>query len=158
MFKDVKAKKQHLQENKLVSFKLGWTYFPRNSAVLSWDTNRELLAKGRDTVYTWDLDFMIIQAKVLRFNGESFVWEEANLKIPALEGNKPINELPHIPLEFCKDLGEVKTRLAARGRLVLNYQGLVYRSYTGIGFHEIEEGLTEKHNVRFSIRRLRTLY
>jgi hypothetical protein len=70
------------------------------------------------------------------------------LDIPSFEGNRPITELDHYPLPFADDASAVKARLAARGKKVLQYQGLTYCEYEGLGLYSDDacQVQNEKHN------------
>ncbi|KAK3387869.1 P-loop containing nucleoside triphosphate hydrolase protein [Podospora didyma] len=148
MFAETRAKLENLRASGLVSFKLAWAYFPRNTTMITWGNNCELLAKVTDTSYhcAGGLHFMVIEGKVLRFNGRGFQWEDYQVKLRSFGGNKPITELPAYPLEFHDGAEDVKARLTERGRKVLEYQGLAYVNYSGIAIHH-EGKNVQKHNV-----------
>lgn len=149
LFSDIRTKKKNLLASGLVSYKLAWTYFPRDCEVISWGNNGEFLVRVVETLVRWTSpgsSSLIIRCKVLRFNGEAFIWDDAELDIPEFEGNKPITDLSHYPLCFVEDVEETKKRLTARGKRVLGYQGLTYCTYSGIGIYR-EEKKMEKHNV-----------
>lgn len=151
LFSEIRVKRKHLLASGLVSYKLAWTYFPKDCEVMSWGHNGEFLVKVVDTATRWTSPVsqsLAIRCKILRFNGEAFIWDDADLDIPQFEGNKPITNLPHYPLRFLKDSDDTKKRLTERGRRVLDYQGLTYCLYTGIGIYREEKRL-EKHNVSF---------
>jgi hypothetical protein len=149
IFSDVRVKLKQLRAKGLVSFKLAWTFFPKDTTVISWGNNCELLCRITDTEYrqlTPGVSILNINGKVLRFNGHAFIWEDVELKIPAFAGNKPMTKMPHYPLEFHENGDEVITRLTARGKKVLDYQGLVYCGYKGVALHRNDIKI-EKHNV-----------
>ncbi|KAK3356776.1 P-loop containing nucleoside triphosphate hydrolase protein [Lasiosphaeria hispida] len=149
IFAETRAKLSQLRANGLVSFKLAWAYFPKKTTVISWGNNCELLCKVEDTGYKavgMATKVLSIQGKVLRFTGRGFQWEDYEISIPQFAGNRPITDLPAYPLEFFEGRDEVVTRLTARGRKVLDCQGLTYVNYTGIAV--FSEGKTvRKHNV-----------
>jgi hypothetical protein len=150
MFGEIRAKKKSLLASGLVNFKLAWTYFPRDCEVISWGNNCELLCKVVDTTLSKTAHgstLLVIRGKVMRFNGESFIWEDCELEIMPFEGNKPIRDLPHHPVEFLDDAEAMKSKLRARGRKVLDFQGLTYCLYTGVGIF-VEGKNVERHNVR----------
>ncbi|KAK0708097.1 hypothetical protein B0H67DRAFT_648199 [Lasiosphaeris hirsuta] len=149
LFGDLRAKRRSLLSSGLVSFKIAWTLFPKDCEIISWGNNTELILKVIDAsvkMINPTQGVLLIRCKVLRFNGEAFVWEDVELDIPQFEGNKPITDLPHYPLSFLSDAGDTKKRLVERGRKVLDYQGLTYCTYTGIGIYH-EDKRVEKHNV-----------
>ncbi|KAB5584935.1 P-loop containing nucleoside triphosphate hydrolase protein [Coniochaeta sp. 2T2.1] len=129
---ETRAKVEGLRSRGLVSHKLAWTYFPKDCTIISWGNNCELLCRIVDTSSQRDTEILILECKVLRFNGNAFVWETVELEIPPFSGNKPVADLDHCPLEFHKDPEGVKQRLSARGRKVLDYQGLSHCTYNGM--------------------------
>lgn len=155
VFSDVKAKTTALKEKGLISFKTAWTFFPRDSIVISYARNCEMLCKVVDTAVHKDMcgASLVIHCKVMRFNGEAFLWDDHDVRIPAFAGNLPVLELPHYPLDFHPDAGQVKSRMVSRGAKVLDYQGLTYCCYTGLGIRPAdsknpgEKDSIEKHNV-----------
>ncbi|CAK7227073.1 hypothetical protein SBRCBS47491_006445 [Sporothrix bragantina] len=151
LFAEVRAKRKGLIERGLLSYDLAWTYFPRNAVVRSHGANSDVLSRVVDTAYVKSMttETLNIRIQVLRFNGEAFIWDRQELKIPSFSGNRPIIEFDHCPMiHLPEDEQEaLKTRLAERGRLVLDCQGLAYRSYTGVGMHLNEQGKMERHNV-----------
>ncbi|KAK5651959.1 hypothetical protein OQA88_11501 [Cercophora sp. LCS_1] len=149
MFAETRAKLKYLRENNLVSYKLAWAYFPKKTTVISWEQNCELLCKVDDANYRTvgaGCKMLTVRGKVLRFNGKAFQWEDYETDIPPFGGNKPITELPAYPLEFFKEKDDVAARLTARGRKVLDLQGLSYVTYTGIAVHQDGKNFS-KHNV-----------
>lgn len=148
IFAETRAKLNGLRADGLMSFKLAWTLFPRNSTVISWGNNCELLSKVTETAYssTPGNKTFIIRGTVLRFDGRGFLWEDYSISINAFGGNRPVTELTAYPLEFHPSATDVRTRLAARGGKVLDFQGLTYVNYSGIGIHTSEK-VAAKHNV-----------
>ncbi|SPQ20659.1 8e91407e-3944-4112-816d-64ed6737502f [Thermothielavioides terrestris] len=148
IFADTRAKLKALRAAGLVSFKLAWTLFPRNRTVVSWGNNCELLCKVTSATYESfnGSQVLIILGRVLRFDGRVFLWEDFTIRIDDFGGNRPITELPAYPLELHEAAGDVRTRLTARGRKVLDYQGLTYAHYSGIAIHSSSKA-TERHNV-----------
>jgi hypothetical protein len=149
MFGEMRARKRHLQASGLVNFKLAWTYFPRDTVVYSYGRNSELLCKVEDTAYTKKTTGVVlsIMGKVLTFNGDSFVWQDSTLEMPAFDGNKPVKDLLHYPLEFNPEQEDVKKRMLERGKKVLDLQGLTYCTYNGIALYQESKDKLEKHNV-----------
>ncbi len=149
IFAEVRAKRRHLGDSGLVSFNHAWTFFARDSVVISHASNCSLLSKVVDTEYVKKTSSSLvlrIRVKVLRFNGEAFEWERQELEIAQFTGNRPMTELRHYPLEFHPDARDVEAKMTARGLRVLDYQGLSYVLYTGIGIYQ-EGQKMEKHNV-----------
>lgn len=145
---ETRVKVKNLRASGLVSHKLAWTYFPKDTTVISWGNNCELLCRVIDCSYKVvnpGIKMLVLRCKVLRFNGNAFVWETAELKIAPFAGNKPLTDLNHYPLEFHQDPEGVKRRLTLRGKKVLDYQGLTYCNYEGMAIFQDKE--VEKHNV-----------
>ncbi|OHE94889.1 ATPase [Colletotrichum orchidophilum] len=144
MLGETREKKRKLQASGLINFKMAWTYFPRDSVVYSSARNTELLCKVEDTAYarTEEGVFLNINCKILNFNGESFVWADQQLQIPKFEGNRPILDLTHYPVQFHLNKEEILQKTLARGKKVLDLQGLSYCTYNGIAV-----GPKSKHNV-----------
>jgi hypothetical protein len=149
IFADTRARVKALGADGLISFKLAWTLFPKNAAVISWGDNCELLLKVTGTSYTCTLgkNALVIRGKVLRFDGRGFLWEDYSTVIGSFSGNRPVTELPAYPLELHEAAGEVRARLTARGRKVLDHQGLTYVNYTGVAIHDEGKGGSSRHNV-----------
>ncbi|EGR52959.1 uncharacterized protein TRIREDRAFT_74187 [Trichoderma reesei QM6a] len=150
LFREMTIKRRNIQTSRLVDFRTAWTLFPRGSTVYSFGINAEFLAKVEGTVYVNKNsgNSLQVKAKVLKFTGEKFVWQEVILPILEFEGNRPIVELGHYPLEFHSSPEDVKRRLTGRGRKVLDLQGLQYCLYNGIALHDTGKDCYEKHNVQ----------
>jgi hypothetical protein len=150
VFGSMRTHLKNLQSSGLISFKLGWTYFPKDSIVYSPEKDCERLCRVVDTEYIKDQSgkpHLIVKAEEISFDGESFVWKDVNLDIKAFEGNRPVTELDHYPLSFHEDAAGIKSKLAARGERVLDYQGLTYCEYGGLGIYNDDATENEKHNV-----------
>jgi hypothetical protein len=152
IFRDIKIKRRNLLDKGLTDFRTAWTLFPRDSTVYSFGMNSEFIGKVEGTEYdTSDgLAQLVITVKVMAFNGEEFVWRRKLLTINEFAGNKPIRDLRHYPFDMHLDKDAIKDRLMARGRKVLDLQGLTYCSYNGIALHPGERSV-EKHNVECRI-------
>jgi hypothetical protein len=151
IFGGMRTHLKHLQASGLISFKLAWTYFPKDSIVYSPEKDCERLYKVVDTQVKSckGIVLLFINVKEISFDGNSFIWKKNVLIIPKFEGNRPITELEHYPLSLHPNPEEVKNRLVARGKKVLDYQGLSYCSYSGLGIFD-DDALDihdEKHNV-----------
>lgn len=151
VFQEVWAKKQSLMNSGLVSFSIAWTYFRRDAPIIGKSSHCELISKLVRTTYTTDAEtgeeVLRLRSRIRRFNGEAFAWEDGEFDVPYFEGNVAITELPHRPLEFHPDSQAVAEKMTARGRMVLDYQGLVYCNYNGIGLARREDDQLEKFNV-----------
>jgi hypothetical protein len=148
VFADLRVKRRHLQSSGLIDFKTAWILFPRGVTVYSYGLNAEFLCKVESTKYIQKTEgtFLLIRCKVMMFNGEEFVWINKVLTIEQYEGNMPVRELEHYPLDFHPEADQVRKRCIERGRKVLEFQGLHYRCYSGIALHSTGDR-TEKHNV-----------
>jgi hypothetical protein len=138
---------KHLRASGLISYKLAWTYFPKNSMVYSAATDCERVCRVVGTEYrTQPRLYFAILCEEISFDGESFTWKPVELEIPAFRGNLPVTALPNYPLTFHEDQEGVKARLTARGKRLLDYQQLTYCEYSGLGILK-SDCKVEKHNV-----------
>ena len=149
VFAEVRTKRRQLVPKGLVRFQDAWSYYPKGAVVLTHGVNCDVLTKVVDTSYIKvnpTLTKLAIRVKELNFNGESFVWDEQTLDILQFEGNRPVSELRHYPLEFHSDPAGMREKMRKRGTMVLDYQGLHYALYNGIAIHQ-EAAKVQKHNV-----------
>ncbi|KAL2265097.1 hypothetical protein VTJ83DRAFT_6197 [Remersonia thermophila] len=147
IFAETRIKSSALRAEKLISYNLLWTLFPRDTTVVSWGDNCELLFKVTETLYVEQPPrAFLIKGKVLRFDGRAFLWEDYTVNIRPFAGNRPIAEMTAYPLAFHESPDDVRARLTARGRKVLDYQGLTYVNYNGVALHITGQG-HERHNV-----------
>ncbi|KAK3905393.1 hypothetical protein C8A05DRAFT_30798 [Staphylotrichum tortipilum] len=148
IFADTRARLRTLRADGLMSFKLAWTLFPRNTPLVSFGNNCEILSKVTEasTVTLNGRSMLVIRGNVLRFDGRGFSWEDYSVTINAFSGHRPVTELSAYPLEFHEDAAAVKARLTARGTKMLDFQALTYVNYSGIAIHS-EGKNTSKHNV-----------
>jgi hypothetical protein len=156
LFSGFMTQLKHLQASELISYKLAWTYFPKDSIVYSSGTDCERLCRVVDTEYRDGRNpRMAITCQEIGFDAESFVWRTIELEIPPFEGNLPVTALPNYPLSFHEDPEAVKKRLTLRGKKVLDYQQLSYCEYSGVAIWR--KGCdVEKHNVWKQPKRVRT--
>ncbi len=87
-FGDMRVKRNNLAASGLVSFKLAWTYFPRNCPIISWTNNTEVILRVVDTTVRFMAPapaLLVLRCKVLRFNGTNFIWDDTELVIPEFE-------------------------------------------------------------------------
>ncbi len=154
VFEEVRLKKQSLLESGLISFAIAWTFFVKDAPVISQGSSCDILSKAVSTTYSQREGELVLRlkARVLKFNGEAFVWEDSQLDMPQFAGNKPITDLPYFPLEFHENPQAVRDKMASRGCKVLDYQGLVYCTYDGIAVHR-EQKEIQKFNVGNSVNR-----
>ncbi|KAF5022484.1 hypothetical protein F66182_5456 [Fusarium sp. NRRL 66182] len=152
IFRDLKVKQRNLVAKGLIDFRTAWTLFPRDSTAYSYGVNSDFIAKVDGTEYETNdgVDQLVLTAKAMDFNGEEFVWTKRPLTISEFNGNKPIRDLRHYPFDMHPDKRSIMDRLLARGRKVLDLQGLTYCSYNGIALYPREQGV-EKHNVECRI-------
>jgi len=150
LFGNVHNQVKSLQSSKLISFKLAWAYFLKDSMMYSPGKDCERIRKIVDTsfkVNSVGKPFLSIKCKEIVFDGETFVWQDQEAQIAEFDGNKPIKELAHYPLSFLDDPKSVIDRLTTRGKSVLEYQGLTYCEYEGLAIYEDDEVGVQKHNV-----------
>lgn len=150
MFAEMRVKRRHLKASGLVDFRTAWTLFPRGSTIYSEGLNSEFLAKIDTTSYMTEntTTYLVIKCQIISFSGELFLWKDKTLVIPQYEGNKLVRDLDHYPLEFHPECAAIEKRLIARGKRVLDLQGLEYRCYNALALHKSpEKDCIEKHNV-----------
>ena len=148
LFGDMMTQLRHLKESRLISFKLAWAYFPRDSVIYCGAEDCERLFRVVDTQYkqqSREPPVLAISCRHIIFNGMSFEWAVTCLEIPLFGGNLPITSLPHYPLSFHANAKLLNANLTARGEKVLDYQGLNYCEYSGTGISTGTE--TKRHNV-----------
>ena len=147
LFGDMMAQLRHLRESKLITFRLAWTYFPRDSILYCGAEDCDRLVRVVDTQYQDNSQGHVclsITSRHIIFNGATFEWAITYLKIPEFGGNLPISSLPNYPLSFHTDPSFLKSKMKARGEKVLDYQGLRYCEYAGTGIFDCPP---KKHNV-----------
>lgn len=148
LFGGLKSRVRHHQASGLISFGLAWTYFRRNSIVYSPDKDCERLHKVIKSEYVTErgTTYLDISCQEISFAGESFDWKDKTLRLVPFSGNKPVKDIDHYPLSFHDDSNGVKARLASRGKKVIEYQGLTYCEYKGVGIYA-DCNTVQKHNV-----------
>jgi len=150
LFGNMLIQLRHLRDSKLISFKLAWAYFPRDSIIYRGAEDCERLFRVVDTEYQQIPPALSVSCCHIVFTGATFQWTITNLEIPEFEGNLPISSLPNYPLSFHANASLLKSKLIARGKKVLDYQGLNYCEYAGTG--NFVGAKTERHNVSLSFR------
>lgn len=150
LFGNMMTQLRNLKDSKLISYKLAWAYFPRDSIIYCGDEDCERLYRVNDTEYQECPPALIVSCRHIVFTGATFEWMVTNLEIPHFKGNLPISGLPNYPLLFHANPSLLKSKLIARGKKVLDYQGLNYCEYAGTGNLVREE--TERHNVSLNFR------
>jgi len=147
VFEPTRVQLAHLRSEGLVSWDLAWAFFPYETLVMNRAGVCDVLCKITDTEYkAGPCPALTIKGKVLRFNGEEFAWDEISFDIDHFSGHKPMTELDLYPLDYYEDAAGLKKRLIARGKRVLDYQGMTYCEYQGIAIHR-EGGKSQRHNV-----------
>jgi hypothetical protein len=126
---------KNLKKSGLISYKLAWTYFPRDSLIFSGTEDAVRVCRVVDTDYEKDQkgERLAVNCEEIAFDGEKFEWRDVRLTIPPFRGNQPIDSLPNFPLEFHKGKEEIIERLTERAKKVLDYQELHYGEYEGVG-------------------------
>ena len=149
MFVGTMLRVRSLRESGLISYKHAWTYFPKGCLVYCNAEDCERVFRVVTTDYQRDLGLghLSITCQQIVFTGTSFDWTTVELKIPEFKGNVPVTSLPNYPLSFHANVEAVKGRLIARGKKVLDYQGLNYCEYTGTGIVSSDDCKIRRHNV-----------
>jgi hypothetical protein len=130
MFVDLKVKHLHLKNSGLIDFKNAWMLFPKGSSVYSLTNGSDTICKVDSTYYAHAC--LEIVTNYLRFNGREYVWQKRRLSLMPFEGYRPVTELAHCPLEWLPEGPQIKARCVARGRKMLDFQGVQYCSYKGL--------------------------
>jgi hypothetical protein len=138
---------RNLNASRLISYKLAWTYFPKNTMLYCGTSDCERVVRVISTAYVaHPAPAMTISCEEIAFDGETFAWKPLSLKIPAFCGNLPIVDLPCYPLSFHEDAEGVKARLSIRAKKTLEYQELNYCEYFGVALKPTGCGM-QRHNV-----------
>lgn len=147
VFAPTRVQLAHLRSEGRVSWDLAWAFLPYGTSVMNRAGVCDVLCKVIDTEYKLvPKPVLVIKGKLLRFNGEEFAWDEVSFDIDYFAGHKPMTELDVYPLDYFDDPESLKKRLIARGKRVLDYQGMTYCEYQGIAVQK-EGGRTLRHNV-----------
>lgn len=150
MFSELRFTYKKIQQTGLVDFYNAWTLFPRETPVYNFGLNSDMLCKIESVAYkvVQNVEKLVATAKILSFNGSEFIWQNVSLSIPRYKDGKPISELQFYPLKFHENKNDLFRRLVARGKRVLDLQGLEYCRYDGIGLNsEGGDCDIKKHNV-----------
>ncbi|RDW64256.1 ATPase-3 [Coleophoma crateriformis] len=147
MFGGLMLQLKNLRASGLVSYKLAWAYFPRDSTIFSANDAATRVCRVLSTEYVTSLHpHLAVYCKEICFDGEAFSWKPFMLPISEFGGNVPVNSLSNYPLSFHPDPESVVERVKSRGKRVVEYQGLVHCEYSGLGI--LDRGkCIEKHNV-----------
>jgi len=140
---------KHLNASGLISYKLAWTYFAKETMLFSASKDAERVCRVVGTSYQCSKTagpHLLINCEEIAFDGDSFAWKTIDFMIPAFEGNLPVTELPNYPLSFHEDPEGVKERLTARAKKTMDYQDLHYCEYSGVGLLTTACGM-QRHNV-----------
>lgn len=139
---------RNLRASNLICFDLAWTYFPRGSIIYCGEGDCERLYRVLDTSIDQDTKSLKVSCQDIAFNGTKFDWNITELEVPHFEDNVPITSLPNYPLAFHPNPEVMKARMVARAKVVLDYQDLQYREYTGTG--KSDDICRPRHNVSLS--------
>jgi hypothetical protein len=138
---------RNLNASGLISYKLAWTYFPKNTMLYCGSRDCERVCRVVSTNYSCHpAKRMEIACEEIAFDGESFAWKPLNLNIPEFVGNLPITDLPYYPLSFHEDMDGIKARLTSRAKKALEYQELNYCEYSGVALKPMGCAM-QRHNV-----------
>jgi hypothetical protein len=148
IFSGVRAQVRNLQAGGLISYKLAWIYFRRGITVYSPGRDTERVFEVVDAKYESKPPHLLVIGREVVFDGTNYTYEKIELALMAFTGNRPITKLPLYPLSFHDNPESITTRLTERGKRVLEYQGLTYCMYTGVGYHSIGQKV-EKYNVSY---------
>jgi hypothetical protein len=138
---------KNLRSSELMTYKLAWTYFPKDSMLFCGTSDCDRVCRIESTAYqAGQHPHLLINCKEIEFDGETFAWMPTQFRIPSFEGNIPITDLPSYPLSFHDDPEGVVERLITRAKKILDYQELTYCEYAGTGLLKTQLGM-QRHNV-----------
>lgn len=151
MFGSFMTHLKHLNASGLISYKLAWTYFRKDTMLFCPSKDAERIFRVVATSYQCQPSpHLLINCEEIAFDGETFAWKPTSQQIPMFGGNLPVTELPVYPLSFHEDPEAVKERLTIRAKKALEYQELTYCEYTGVGLLKTQCGF-QRHNVNSRI-------
>ncbi|RDW76993.1 ATPase-2 [Coleophoma cylindrospora] len=148
LFGELMLQLKNLRASGLISYRLAWTYFPRNSSIFSTNDAATRVCRVLSTEYVdfHHSPYLEVHCEEICFDGEAFAWKPLKLSIPKFRGNVPVNSLSNYPLPFHPDPESVIARVKSRAKRAMEYQGLIYCEYSGLGI--LDKGdCVEKHNV-----------
>lgn len=120
-----------LQTKKKISYEYLWTIFPKDIIVYSRvDDQDRLYQVVENSRYTG-----LVLCQYVQFDGSIFGMTRTSLYIDRFDGARSISDLSVYPIGFHPDLN-LEKRLAERGRTTLDFQGICYREYSGVGREE----------------------
>ncbi|GAO19237.1 hypothetical protein UVI_02060490 [Ustilaginoidea virens] len=134
MFSTLSYRYKFIHATGFVDFHTAWTLFPRGCQVYTHEETSELVCKIRSVEYqpTNGVCYLVAEIEYLTFSGTGFVWVSATLRMAEFKGNMPITEMLFFPLQLHPQKDAVFSRLVARGKKMLNLQGVECRCYDGI--------------------------
>lgn len=116
-----------------------WTLFPNGILVYAMHRGVPQLYKVRGARYAGlNSEYLEIQCQFVQHDGACFGFTTQNLHIMKFGGHMRIANLAVYPLGYHNDK-KVHERLIERGKQVLDFQTVMYRSYTGVAWDEQDE-------------------
>lgn len=133
-----------LQTKKKISFEYLWTIFPKDIIVYS-------RVDDQDRLYQVVQSYSgSVLCRYVQFDGSIFGMSRQWLYISSFDGARSISDLSVYPIGFHPD-PNLEKRLAERGRQTLDFQGICYREYSGVGREESNDDdgdpITTKYQV-----------
>lgn len=126
-----------------ITHDLSWALFPRGTYVLSYHFGYSQVFRvnavgygGRSRSGPNELS---LRCEYVQFDGYEYGYSETTFNLPAFHGTKAITSLNVVPWAYINDSEALKKRIIDRGRKILEYQGIAYLSYKGIGLMPISE-------------------
>ena len=159
LFGSMMTRLRHLRESGLICYDLAWTYFPKGSNIYCGAKGCERLYRVLGTEHrglgnehrAFEDDYysgkgiLTVSCEEIAFDGYNFAWKTTSFEIRSFSGIVPVTSLSAYPLSFHKSVDLLKAKLIARGKLVLDYQELKYREYSGTG--KSDDPQIKRHNV-----------
>ncbi|KAH6883168.1 P-loop containing nucleoside triphosphate hydrolase protein [Alternaria rosae] len=120
-----------LHEKQMIDCAYLWTIFPKGIVIYSKTEGEDALYELLEIRLSPDPTILLLECRVVNFDGTNFGWEERTLRQPVFHGTHRITELTAYPLAFHHDSSAIERRLIARGKAFLAYQGMAHREYSG---------------------------
>ena len=133
---DTVTEVSRLLHSGVMSYKHLWTLFPKGLLVYAMHRGQPQLYKVKKTRYVESsTNYLEIQCQFVEYDGAYFGFTTGYLHIGEFGSHVRITDLEVYPLGYHSDK-EVQERLVDRGKEVLEFQGVTYRSYAGVAWDE----------------------
>ena len=141
----------NLRNEGVMTFEYIWTLFHPGTLVFSKHQGQDRIFMLKKGNYGFDDNHNLIfslNCQYIDYDGTNFGTSKLGLQIASYDGTRPIINLPTMPLDFHKNIADLKARLIVRGAKVEDLAGSHYRSYNGIGWRFDMNGNKVKYVVK----------